>query len=139
MFLEDTTMNRFDKVGPEMTGVELVDSSLARNPCPDSTEVYFTYPYDSHMFVMCVGNMPFILACPDNLQWNSDINACDWPDLGPPEEDYDYDQSYTENGEDTGVGTGVGMGEDTGEDTGETGDMNGDGEFPDNGDDDSVM
>ena len=70
----------------------MVDAStLARNPCLDSPEVYHPYPYDDHLFVMCTGNMPFIMACSERLVWNGRTKTCDWPVIEPPEESEETD------------------------------------------------
>ncbi|CAG8741095.1 14578_t:CDS:2, partial [Cetraspora pellucida] len=52
--------------------------------CPeksdDNPNELYANPNDCGSFYQCSYNTPYLNDCPDDLQWNSKILACDWPE-----------------------------------------------------------
>ncbi|XP_049777446.1 peritrophin-1-like [Schistocerca cancellata] len=51
--------------------------------CPEddgATAVFFPDDTDTHGYWECSSGKAVHMVCPDGLVWNSNINACDWPD-----------------------------------------------------------
>lgn len=50
--------------------------------CPlhdDGFTVFFPHPNDCHFFFQCIGGVAYCKKCPAGLQWNTILDACDYP------------------------------------------------------------
>ena len=52
--------------------------------CPESADgqsVFLPYPYDCGKYYHCVGEVPILRECPDNLHFDTSVDVCNFPEL----------------------------------------------------------
>ena len=55
---------------------------LYENPCQLNEELYFVpHPNECNKYYMCNFQQGGLFTCPANLQFNPDLNVCDYPDV----------------------------------------------------------
>ncbi|XP_033106701.1 acidic mammalian chitinase-like [Anneissia japonica] len=47
--------------------------------CLSQPNGYYSHPNDCNGYIRCVGSRTYIKQCPNNLHWNQNAMACDWP------------------------------------------------------------
>ncbi|KAF0504575.1 family 31 glucosidase [Gigaspora margarita] len=47
--------------------------------CPEKNGL-FPNPYDCKTFYQCANGYPYLMHCPDDLQWSSALSRCEWPE-----------------------------------------------------------
>ncbi|XP_001600893.1 chondroitin proteoglycan 2 [Nasonia vitripennis] len=72
-----------DDTTPAPTTTERPDSLDCQGECPGEdpieTSVYLAH-LDCEKFCQCSNGRAIVLHCPAHLQFNTDLNVCDWPD-----------------------------------------------------------
>ena len=52
--------------------------------CPESQDgyaVFAPHPYDCSLYYECVGINPVLMSCPGSLEFDIQLNVCNWPEL----------------------------------------------------------
>ena len=52
--------------------------------CPESEDgyaVFAPHPYDCSLYYECVGVTPVLMTCPGVLEFDIQLNVCNWPEL----------------------------------------------------------
>merc|ERR1711971_1318237 len=52
--------------------------------CPESEDgyaVFAPHPYDCSLYFECVGITPVLMSCPGDLEFDIQLNVCNWPEL----------------------------------------------------------
>merc|ERR1711971_873996 len=52
--------------------------------CPESEDgyaVFAPHPYDCSLYFECVGITPILMSCPGDLEFDIQLNVCNWPEL----------------------------------------------------------
>ena len=52
--------------------------------CPESEDgyaVFAPHPYDCSLYYECVGVTPVLMTCPGDLEFDIQLNVCNWPEL----------------------------------------------------------
>jgi len=68
----------------------------ADNPCPGSDWAYFPFPNNDQLFLMCVGDVAYPMACPAGSFWDDMVSTCTYT---PAPEYDDYEDDYSEEPE----------------------------------------
>ena len=51
--------------------------------CPESEDgyaVFAPHPYDCSLYYECVGITPVLMSCPGDLEFDFQLNICNWPE-----------------------------------------------------------
>ena len=52
--------------------------------CPESEDgyaVFVPHPYDCSLYYECVGITPVLMTCPGDLEFDFQLNICNWPEI----------------------------------------------------------
>ena len=47
----------------------------------DGYAVFAPHPYDCGLYYECVGETPVLMTCPGDLEFDIQLNVCNWPEL----------------------------------------------------------
>ena len=48
------------------------------NPSEDGYVVFVPHPYECNKYFMCQGTMGYVMSCPGDLQFDADLNVCNY-------------------------------------------------------------
>merc|ERR1711902_117737 len=73
----------------EETTTESEETSTGELPsfdvvCPESEDgyaVFAPHPYDCNLYYECVGITPVLMSCPGDLEFDNQLNVCNWPEI----------------------------------------------------------
>lgn len=81
--MEGSGSSEDDTTPVPTTTTERPDSLDCQGECPVEdpveTSIYLAH-LDCEKFCQCSNGQPIVLRCPANLQFNTDLDVCDWPD-----------------------------------------------------------
>ncbi|KAK2156517.1 hypothetical protein LSH36_211g02023 [Paralvinella palmiformis] len=64
------------KTDANMAGAAKEGPKQVTNPCADSEKTFFEFPYNTYLYIMCVGSQPYMMPCPAGLVWDNDVKTC---------------------------------------------------------------
>merc|ERR1711997_600491 len=51
------------------------------NPSEDGYVVFVPHPYECNKYFMCQGTMGYVMSCPGDLQFDADLNVCNYENV----------------------------------------------------------
>ncbi|RIB00647.1 Carbohydrate-Binding Module Family 14 protein [Gigaspora rosea] len=54
----------------------IIETGLA---CKELANGLYANPYDCKTFYQCSNGVAYLFDCPDDLQWSSNLQRCEWP------------------------------------------------------------